>query len=317
MNHDDVIRHISPFPDFQEIKLGEVNRKLLKKWLIWMAAKKVTHKKKDGTLIEGNFISGRRINAILQGMRVAVRWAVDNDELDSDPFRKLHEATEEEHEKGILTQVELNKLIAAPVKDPFSRLAVLLAARCGMRRGEVRGLKWGDIKEGIILIQNNYIDEDGLKSPKIKGGTLVKNSSPVPLPSDVKDVFELVKQYSNNTADTDFVIQSRIRQGKVVSKEYFRSALSRELQSIGLDEETQKRRNITYHGLRHSYVTLGRMSGLNDFEIQTLARQKSKGVMERYSHGKQAIDFVEARKKLEAPVKASTDDSQQKVENRQ
>jgi integrase len=259
----------------------------------------VTHKKKDGTLSEGNFISGRRINAILQGMRVAVRWAVDNEELDSDPFRKLDEAAEEENEKGILTQTELNKLIATPVQDPFSRLAVLLAARCGMRRGEVRGLKWGDIKDGIITIQNNYVNEDGLKSPKIKGGTLVKNSSPVPLPSDVNDTLELVRQYSNYTDETDFVFQSWKHQRKVVSNEYFRSALSRELRSIGIDKETQKSRNITYHGLRHSYVTLGRMSGLNDLEIQTLARQKSKGVMERYSHGKQAIDFIEARKKLE------------------
>jgi hypothetical protein len=56
--------------------------------------------------------------------------------------------------------------------------------------------------------------------------------------------------------------------------------------------------------MRHTYVTLGRLSGLNDFEIQTLARQKSAGVRERYSHGRQAIDYVEARRKLEAPVKS-------------
>ena len=66
MNHDDVVRHIASFPDFQGISLSDVSRKLLKKWLVWMAAKKVIHKKKDGTCTEGNLISGRRINAVLQ-----------------------------------------------------------------------------------------------------------------------------------------------------------------------------------------------------------------------------------------------------------
>jgi integrase len=112
----------------------------------------------------------------------------------------------------------------------------------------------------------------------------------------------LVRKYSENTNDDDYVLQSRICRGKVVSAEYFRSALARELRSIGIDEETQKNRNLTYHGLRHTFVSLGRLSGLNDFEIQTLARHKSAKMMERYSHGRQTIDFDEARRKIEASV---------------
>jgi hypothetical protein len=42
MNHDDVKRHIAPFPGFQDITLETLNRKLLKKWLIWMAGKKLS-----------------------------------------------------------------------------------------------------------------------------------------------------------------------------------------------------------------------------------------------------------------------------------
>ena len=169
MNHDDVERHVTPFPGFAGVTLGGVTRKLLKEWLIWMSGRKVQRRRKDGTIAEGNQLSGCRINAALQGMRVAVRWVVDNQELAADPFRKLDEAAEESREKGILTPAELNRLIALPVSDPFSRLVVLLAARCGMRRGEIRGLQWGDIKDGIITIQHNYVNADGLKSPKIKG----------------------------------------------------------------------------------------------------------------------------------------------------
>jgi hypothetical protein len=210
MNHDDVDRHIAPFAGFQGVTLGGITRKLLKDWLIWMSDRKIRHRKKDGTYVEGKELSGRRINSILQGMRVAVRWAIDNEELTADPFRKLDEADEESKEKGILTPAEVKKLIALPVSDPFSRLAVLLATRCGMRRGEVRGLQWGDMNDGVITIQHNFVNADGLKSPKIKGGTRIKNSCRVPLLSDVETVLKMVKKYSDYTADTDFVIQSRI-----------------------------------------------------------------------------------------------------------
>jgi integrase len=304
MNHEDVARHIATFPEFKTIKVGEVTKKLLKKWMIWMSIKKVIHKKKDGTEVIGANISGRRINAILQGMRVAIRWAVDNEELTTDPFRNLDEAAEETREKGILTKAELNRLIYSPVKDPYSRLAVLLAARCGLRRGEIRGLQWGDIKKEIINVQHNWTNNiEGLKSHKIKGGTMVKNSCPVPFPSDVKTVLEIIRRFSEKTGENDYVMQNWLRPGKVISAEYFRSALARELRDLGIDEKAQKERNLTFHGLRRTFISLGRLSGLNAFEIQTLARQKSEKMVQRYSHGHQAIDFLAMKKKLEDGIK--------------
>ena len=321
MNHDDVLRHVATYPDFQNISLEQLNRKLLKQWQIWMAGKKVTHIKKDGTSIEGKPLSGRRINSVLQGMRIAVRWAVDNETLLSDPFRKLDEVTEETKEKGILTLEELNKLIALPVNDPYSRLAVLLAARCGMRRGEIRGLKWGDIQDDIITIQHNYVNSDGLKSPKIKGGITVKNSSPVPLPSDVQAVLIMVKQFSNFTEDNNFVFQGArkkeedIDKEKNISAEYFRYAFAKELKSLGINEETQKTRNLTFHGLRHTFVSLGRLAGLNSFEIQTLARHKSERMMEQYSHGKQAIDFIDMKKRLEKGIESNEKKTEEKIQS--
>jgi hypothetical protein len=39
----------------------------------------------------------------MQSVRVAIRWAVDNDEILVDPFRKLGEISETTKEKGVLT----------------------------------------------------------------------------------------------------------------------------------------------------------------------------------------------------------------------
>ena len=93
-NHEDVRRHVEPFPGFAGVTVGSLSKATLKKWLIWLASRKTQRRKKDGTLIEGDTLSSRRANKILQSVRVAVRWAVDNEEIPIDPFRKLGEVTD-------------------------------------------------------------------------------------------------------------------------------------------------------------------------------------------------------------------------------
>ena len=68
----------------------------------------------------------------------------------------------------------------------------------------------------------------------------------------------------------------------------------------------QGRRNLTFHGLRHTFITLGRLAGITDIEIRALARHKSVAMMERYSHAAQVLDFAAAREKLERAVGAKT-----------
>jgi hypothetical protein len=157
MNHDDVARHIAPFPGFAQAKLGSITRKLIKEWLIWMSDRKVKRRRKDGTIVEGSQLSGRRINAMLQGMRVAVRWAIDNEDIAVDPFRKLDEAAEESKEKGILTPAELKKLIAPLFPPPSPGLrsslppdAVCAGAKSGNSNRETS--KRGLLPFSIILL---------------------------------------------------------------------------------------------------------------------------------------------------------------------
>jgi integrase len=114
--------------------------------------------------------------------------------------------------------------------------------------------------------------------------------------------------------------------GKPFSKTHLEKALAKELEAIGIPgkwrpepypgkkltaEEMklpegyvneQRRRNLTFHGLRHTFVTLGRLAGISDLEIQALARHKSGAMMERYSHASQVLDFQAAREKLEKAI---------------
>jgi integrase len=104
-----------------------------------------------------------------------------------------------------------------------------------------------------------------------------------------------------------------------VSKDFFRYVIGKELAAIGIPGiwkgkdatpadyvNEQKRRNLTFHGLRHTFITLGRLAGITDFEIQALAGHKSGAMMERYSHAAQVLDFSSAKEKLEMAVTRGT-----------
>ncbi|MDR2210328.1 MAG: hypothetical protein LBO65_02520 [Spirochaetaceae bacterium] len=138
LHHDDVERHIEPFPGFRGVSLQSLTAGVIRDWMTWAV---------------GRGLSGRRVNMVLQSMRVAVRYAVSREGIDRGPFKNIGEAA---------------ALVRAPAKDPRTRLAVLLGLLCGLRRGEIRSLQWVDIGEGLITVCHNWIDGEGLKAPKCK-----------------------------------------------------------------------------------------------------------------------------------------------------
>ena len=299
-NRRQIRLHLSPCPMFEGVLLSGITRKIIRDYKLWGA--------KRG-------MSGRLINQCLQTMRIAVRYAVANGDIPSDPFYGAGKAYHKEKEKGILTFSEMEELKTSPVKDYYSRLAVLLGLLCGMRRGEIRGLLWGDIGDGVITIRHNYVEGDGLKNPKRKGGLIQENTRTVPMPKKIANLLNVVVKISNRKGPDDFVIQSaKQKENSPVSAKYFDHALNRELSAIGIPGRwphhkkqpdnyvnMQKERNITFHSLRHCFVTFGRLSGLNDLEIQSLAGHGPR-MMERYTHGGQVIDVRQCGEKLEGSL---------------
>jgi integrase len=254
----------------------------IRDWMRWMAERG---------------IKGGRINKVMQAMSVAVRYAVDREELDRDPFKTIHEASDTRREKGILTPDEVSRIIRSPSRDPRGRLAVLLGMLCGLRLGEVRGLLWGDIGDEAISVCHNYQNEDGLKAPKWgSAGT-------VPITASVRAAIDIVHGLVVHQGTDVFVMESLECPGQPFNKTWFEKALNRELSAAGIEAEEQKRRNLSFHSLRHTFVTLGRLAGISDLEIQALARHKSTAMMERYSHASQVLDFAAAREKLERAIR--------------
>ena len=276
--------HISTYPPFTGLTLAQLSRKVIRGYRLWAAE-------------QGK--SGRLINQCLQTMRVAVRRAVADGDLPADPFYGTGKAHHVEKEKGVLTFKERDLLIHSDVVNIYSRLSVLLSLLCGMRRGEVRGLRWGDINDFYITICNNWVDGDGPKNPKRKGGLVQENTRTVPMPRVIAELLNTALKLTRFKRPDDFVIQSLRCKGVPVSGKFFSHALERELMAIGIPINEQKKRNLTFHSLRHSYVTLNRMKGtFTDLELGAIAAQTAK-TQKRYSHASQVMDMKEAREKLE------------------
>ena len=270
-NQQDIEAHVKTYPGFRGLPLGALTAGMIEDWKLWV--------------IETHELSGRRVNAVISAMRVPIRYAVRRQELVVDPFASVDKARERLRERGVLTKAEVEALTHAPIKSDRDQLAVLLAALCGMRRGEVRGLRWEDIGDGVIRIQHNWINHEGDKQPK-RG-----SKRTVPIPRAVADALGKLD------SDKGFVFPGA--DDTPVGATWFKCAFRRAMAAIGIDAAQVKARHLTYHGLRHTYITLGRMAGISDLEIQALAGHKSWRMMERYSHVPQVIDFDEAREKLE------------------
>jgi integrase len=271
-NRRDIETHVKTYQGFHDLPLGMLTAGMIEDWKLWA--------------MEARGLSGRRVNVIIGAMRVPVRYAVRRQELAADPFAPVGKAQERLRERGVLTKAEVEALTRAPLKSDRDRLAVLLAALCGMRRGEVRGLRWEDIGGGVIRIRHNWQTVEGDKQPK-RG-----SERTMPIPGAA------VVALDKLGGGAGFVFPG-VEGDIPVCASWFGDAFSRALAAIGIDREQIKARHLTYHGLRHTYITLGRMAGINDLEIQALAGHKSGRMMEHYSHIPQVMDYNEVREKLE------------------
>jgi len=273
--------YIKPFPKFNGARLRDVTAGLVRDWMAWAM---------------DNGMSARTINKAICTMRTAARYAVSREDIEKDPFRAIKKAVESPKEKEIVTFAERAALLKSKPRDLLARLAVLLGLLCGMRRGEVRGLKWGDLDNGLIRLTHNFVEVDGLKKPKSGKARIV------PYPAVLATAFDGVRGVTANPLPEAYVFDSACRPGQPMGETFFRNAVEKELAGIGISPDEQRKRNLTFHSLRHSFITLGRSDGISDLEIQAMAGHSDRKMMEHYTHAEKAINFYTVREKLEKAV---------------
>ena len=158
-----------------------------------------------------------------------------------------------ENKSNFIHPDDLNKYLKAFEGD-YLYPAVCLAVFAGLRRGEILGLQWSNIRNGNLIIRNN-MSYDGLRPPK-SGKTRI-----VPISAPIAKILKTQKNWQRENKEkmwsiyfrSDFVITRK--DGTLIDPKL----LSRRF------GEVQKRYNldpVRFHDLRHTAASLMIMEGV-------------------------------------------------------
>ena len=213
-------------------------------------------------------------------INIAFKDALFEKRINYNPMSEITFIKRTKNKIIILSKNEIKKFLSYVCNDNWY-LEILLALFCGLRKGEIEGLKFSDfnIKEKTVEISRqvvaNYSLENGMevKGFKIKEYS-IKEGDPKTINSfrklrvpDIiieqlnsrKKLMDYYKQRYKIFEDNDYI--SCQKNGKPHSLSAFNNYLNRICKKNGLPK-------ITVHGLRHMYATI---LIENDVELVTIS----------------------------------------------
>jgi integrase len=146
----------------------------------------------------------------------------------------------------------------------------ILAGTTGLRRGELVGLRWGDID-----FQSGQADVTHSIWRNVEGDVKTEASrKPVPLLPIVIDELSEWRKESLYSSDTDFVFPSVEKNGtQPISPEtILRRQIRPALKKLGVTKQ------VGYHTFRHTLGTLLRQHGIDIKTAQELLRHANPGI---------------------------------------
>lgn len=173
--------------------------------------------------------------------------------------------------------VELNRLLDLPARQG---LPVLLAGWCGLRAGEVRGLRRRDLdlSEGVVHVRQAITRTKGevhIGPPKTTAGIRDVGIPPHLLPHLAKYVAKLP------VAGRDGFLFPGQDGVSPMSEKALRYAYDQARKVTG-------REDLTFHDLRHSAASLAGMTGATTAELKSMMGHATAGMVERYQHANRA-----------------------------
>ena len=249
---------------------------------------------------------------ILDTLRPALTWGSLHTICDSISFKKLPiPEPEEDHPRGILNDDEFNRIFdldAIPIwftKDGAphisvrptgkkltkeeednpviflrEKLYVLLGLFLGLRKGELRALRWSqiDFENRLISIKENVVPLDPIKEPKTKSQRIVV------LPQRLLPILEEAYATAKilDAADPDSFVLINERDSHQPVGDNISDAWVHILRAIGISKEEQESRHLVFHGTRHFYVTKLLDAGLSPHQVGKLSGHRVLKTIERY-----------------------------------
>jgi integrase len=227
----------------------------------------------------GQGLSGSKVRNVVIPIRVLFRHAMERDEVNANPTSGLRLPNNIGRRERAASPSEAAELLAA-LPDSI-RPIYATAFYAGLRRGEMRALRWHDIDlaKGVITVRRSWDDVTGEITPKSAKGTRT-----VPLTATLRDELAALKATTRRDG-TDFVF------GPTGNRPFMPANVR--TQAIKAWETANKQRAekeleplvpIELHSCRHTFVSLMHDAGLSLERIGDYVGHSSTYMTDRYRH---------------------------------
>ncbi|GGM69341.1 putative prophage phiRv2 integrase [Longimycelium tulufanense] len=205
-------------------------------------------------------------------LRAVMNQAVRDGVITRNPCQIPGATADRAKERQVATPTQVAELVAAIT--PRYRAAVLLAAWCGLRRGEVCALHLDDIdlQGRTVTVRKNRVELleqpvafDG--DPKSEAGRRTVNVPPHVLP--------VLAEHMREWAGQQRVFVGR--DGRPMRGDAIRQAFTRARAKVGMD-------CFTFHDLRHTGQTLAAATGATLADLMLRLGHSSPAAANRYLH---------------------------------
>jgi len=198
---------------------------------------------------------------------------------DSNPMETVRQGAKGREKPAVLTLDEIRSVMQG-ISNRAIRLAVLVAAVTGLRRSEIRGLKWQDID-----LETNWIrPTQGSVRKHITNLKTRASGEAIPIPEALSEALRGWREESFYSAGQDWVFASPATLG--VSPYWFDSALVRVVRPAAQRAGITKK--IGWHTFRRSLATLLTSKKETVKVVQELLRHADPRLtMELYAQGEE------------------------------
>jgi integrase len=176
----------------------------------------------------------------------------------------------------------------------FIRDFILIMANTFTRFGELKNLKWGDVRVKNVKDRRNkdcWIVDIRVRKE------IAKNRRERTVIAKGGQYFNRIRFYSKHTKNNDFVFCDN-ETGKSINRKVFYDLWKKILVLIGLEKTERK---LSYYSLRHFGITMRRYAGVSFEDLSLLAGTSFSFIENHYSH-------IDTGRLLEAATKRITVD---------
>ena len=253
-------------PYLGNLQMCDVKRNDIQDWIVTLTDKK-SMRYNDGTFEK---LSPTTIHNVYSIVRAFFNWASDEDIniINMTPCRKIELPKRKDYEKEILEGMDIDEVIEYILELPVQyQCAFLMPLFCGLRCGEVVGLRWKDIDFNKKQIRVNK----SLSISKSKGTDLKLTKSNKSRTVRMNDlIIDLLLQLKEEQNFLKKTLGKNYKKPEMVFTNDFGYYLSPN--SIGNRwrrfRDKHGLKHVTYHGLRASYASLLLHDGISIKEIQ-------------------------------------------------